>query len=500
MDQVNLIPGYDYIGRGFDAFSSFDATALTSKQRLFNSSTPSEQTYDINDKVFSVPQNVGVMEVQSRDGQAHEFSQKSDFSEFLSAKVGIEGSYLAFSAAFKASFDSISQSVSEFQFGLYDIYTDGFALALKDSSRSQLLPSVLNDPDFQNLPIFYSQDNSHLFYRFFEKYGTHFVSSVEMGGRLFYSVAIDKSYNFSSIDFEAKLTAEYKAVFGAKAEAEINWTSIGEVWTDNRIVTINAVGGDDSILNALVKPEPPQNFDDTFTHWLSSWSMNPGPMNFTLMGIESLFSGDQHEAVKAAAQAYNQQHLLIEAQGGSDLESTTGNIILNGLPLMSPDFKDGGLTAAIIDRSSLEPIFTGIYKIDWRNTPNGGSYDYQDAMIDLSEFLGNTNIIAALLFWGQYSTWGHPTGDFYNFLRSIGAGSGLDKWTSWDTSASCQFCSYSIVGIPGWASGQAIETYVGAGNFNYDFPVDGSISYPSLSTEVDFKPEYINGELVYTPT
>ncbi|HEY9823907.1 MAG TPA: MAC/perforin domain-containing protein [Stenomitos sp.] len=500
-----LIPGYDYVGKGFDVFGEFNQTSI--KQPLFMTTTPSNQTYNLNNQSYVVPQNLGVMEIQQKNGCSTVFSEKSDFSEFLSLQAGIEGNYLAFSGEFNASFGNISKGTSDYQFGLYYLFTDGFAVELQQPTRDNLLPSVLNDPDFQNLPTTYTPENQILFFRFFDKYGTHFIRSVEMGGRLFYSVAIEKSYNFTETEFTANLTAEYNAaLFDVKANAQADWKSIDQTWVNNRQVTINAVGGDDSILNVLKQPEPPQNFNDTYTQWLTTLATQPGPVNFTLMGVDAIFSGEQADAVKTAIEAYCQRRVVLNAVGSDQIQSTTGSITLDNQPLLQPNFQDDGLTVAIIDRVSLEPLFQETYKMGWRPgmwNPNSleypVNYDYSDLMEDLQEFEGNADVIVAIVFWGQYSVWGYPTQAFYDFLCRCGAGNALlGDWTDNSTSFSDRACAYAIAGVPGFAKGQAVESYAALkppGTYYYQ-----GMTYPSLTLQVDLKPEYVGGKFMYTPT
>ena len=378
--MADLIPGYDYVGRGFDVFGTFDIRSLAQKERLFSTNTPGDQTYMLGETVYVVPQNTAVLEVKAQEGQTVFFSQKSDVSEFFSAQAGIEGNYMAFSAAFEAAFGSIAKRVSEYQFGMFYLTTEGFAVEVIEATPDQLLPAVKADPDFMNLPTKYTPENEYLFFRFFDKYGTHFVRSVNLGGRLLYSVAIDKSYGFSQQDFETKLTAEYKATFGITSYAQVEWQNVGQSWADNRMVTIDAIGGDTSLLNGLKQSEPPDNFNQAFESWIASLPTNYGATNFALSGVDQLFSGDQAQAVKQAIAAYTQQHLFLQAQGGLS-KYVSGSIILGGKPVVLPQPQQsvGGLGLVVIDRTSLEPVFMASYP-----TNAATSTDYNQVVKDLA--------------------------------------------------------------------------------------------------------------------
>lgn len=444
---------------------------------------------------YELPKNVGAHLVPVHEGTAIAFNQKTAVSEFFSAKASVEGNYLAFSGQFSASFGMIEKSVSENQFGMYDLSTSGFEVEIINATKANLSPEVLDDPDYKDLPTTYNKDTEKLFFRFFHKYGTHFVKSVSMGGRLYYSIAIDKSFGFSSQEFKANIEVEYKAVFGIKADAEANWKRLDKTWVDYREVKIGAVGGDDSILNALLKPEPPDNHNALFTQWIASLETIPGAMNFSLAGVDTLFSGEQAEAVAQAAEAYTQMHLFLTAQGGKESESTTGTIILNGTPFLPPLFKGGGLSFGVIDRTSLEILYEGKFDVmeGWPHVDS--PYDYAVAAKNLKQFTGNDGVIVVMLFWGMYSIQGWPTGAMHDFILSLGAGSGFEQWSKHVEYPAWQNIAYALVGVPGWFHNQAFENYsVGSGLGNLVSP-----RFPSLELQVFLEPEYFGDEFRYSP-
>ena len=493
--MANLVPGHGFVGKGFDGFGQYDISAVANKAALFDSHTDSGRTWTnpSTGVTYELPKNVGAHPTPSHEGTATLFSQKSAVSEFFSAKASVEGNYLAFSGQFSASFGMIEKSVSEHQFGMYDLSTTEFEVEIIEATRANLSPQVLADPDFKDLPTTYNKDTERLFFRFFHKYGTHFVKSVSMGGRLYYSIAIGKSFNFSSAEFKANLEVEYKAVFGIKADAEANWKRLGKTWIDSREITIGAVGGDDSILNAMVKPEPPDNHNDLLTKWIASLETNPGAMNFSLAGVDTLFSGEQAEAVAQAAEAYTQMHLFLSAQGGKE-ESTMGTMILNGTPLSPPPFKGGGLSFAVIDRTSLEILLEGKFDVmkDFEKPPYPHHYDYTVVAENLEQFAGNDGVIIAMLFWGLGSVWGWPTGAMHDFILSLGAGSGFDQWSQHAEYPAWQNIAYALAGVPGWPHNQALENYSA-------LPAGSAFPYPGLELQVFLEPQYLGDSFRYSP-
>lgn len=495
--QAQLLPGSGIIGHGFDGFGRLDGSALTNKLRLFSFNTPGANTYSLNNVSYNVPQNADVMPVNARTGGSQTFTQKTDVSQFFSAQIGVSGKYFAFSGEFNALFQRITNQVSENEFGLYYFTTDGYVLEITDPTPANLDPSVLQDPDYLDLPKTFNADDSAnvaAFFRFFYKYGTHFVNSVSMGGRLFYSISIDKSYGFSSTEFEADLSVEYKAVWGAKAQAQVEWNQLSQSWVANRTVTISALGGDDSILNVLSPPVSGENYNDALTNWIGTIAANPGPMNFSLMGVDQLFSGTQATAVQQAAQLYNTQMLLLSTTPSTnpdDPSGSGGQIVLNGTLIQPPTFSTTGVQVAVFDRTSLALIFTGCYP-DNNPFAIGSQYDYTNVYDDLSEFSNDANVLIAMNFWGQFSITGYPTGDMLAFMQGCGAGSGLEEWGQYNTSAAYCVCTYALVGVPGMSPGAGVETFIKTTD------VTGE-PFPGLQMQVFLQPGFVAGQLQYTP-
>src|SRR5206468_4266351 len=117
---------------------------------------------------------------------------------------------------------------------------------------------------------------------------------------------------------------------------------------------------------------------------------------------------------------------------------------------------------------------------------------------DLQDFAGQSDVLVAMVFWGQYSIWGYPTGQMYDFVRSLGAGPALDRWASWSHSAQYQTCAYAIAGVPGWATGQAQEQYAGVQAWVFRHLPEPD--YPGLELQVFLEPQSLGNALLYSPT
>jgi uncharacterized protein with LGFP repeats len=151
---------------------------------------------------------------------------------------------------------------------------------------------------------------------------------------------------------------------------------------------------------------------------------------------------------------------------------------------------------AVIDRSSLDVLHGDVYP------DKGGADIYGQLASALAPYDGNSGVLVAILVWGATNSTsdplGYPTPGLYDFLVSIGAGTGLALWTQptgssvpIGSSGGTFWISYGIVGVPGGQAGSAFEDF----NSNHNPNV-----VPVVDLEVFLRPESEPGKIVYTPS
>jgi hypothetical protein len=216
-----------------------------------------------------------------------------------------------FSAGFKQSFETSREEERESNFCLREASQLVYSIELVNP-RQEMIPSyVTQDPVFGDMQRLldgteqFSDAIAPTFFKFFNKYGTHIISSVNMGGYLNYYCSTQKSYSKDTKDFKAQVEAEYGALFSGSGSGE--WGKVTENWTKSRNARIVGYGGNPS--SALVSDvistwSKGQNFKDDFATWTSSISDYPSPVGFSLYPIGGLFAGKQGDIMRAAYQAY----------------------------------------------------------------------------------------------------------------------------------------------------------------------------------------------------
>lgn len=451
------IPGASVLGWGFDIFGSYGPDSKKSQLFLLPDSGQ-EWTYGPTGVTYNLPQNVSVDELTDSSGTSYVFSTRSEFQEHFAAQAGVSAEYGVFSGQFEASYSNTTTDESEYSYGIYQMYNWTWRLTLQDQSLSGLAPWVKSDPDYTSLPDTFNDDNAALFFRFFDKYGAFYVSGVTVGGRLYYSVAVLKSYTTNEREINAKLNLEYDAVFSAEADSEARWEQATFNWTTNRVVSVRALGGSNEPLNIVV-PAYDDNFGELFSDWLEDVAQSPVAVDFQITPIWQLFSGAKAEALATAFEAYTQDRLYVESKPLSSVIIVGGNAVFP--PVERPDMSSG-FQVCVLDRSNLEPIFNNFYSISRR----AGWYSdwpkmYDGMYEDLSNYL-DSKYLFIFATWGMVGAF-FPTEKVYGLMLSCGAETGLGGWEAvFDLQESMNFkgVNYVLVGVPTRGPGTGFQTYV----------------------------------------
>lgn len=496
-----LLPGCMYLGLGYDLSGGFDIEGVQGMGRIFDTGQPGAVQY----ADWPVPVNVRADAVGELQVETKVFESRSDLAQTFGVKAGLKAGYMGFSGSVSASFESIAKQLSEYFFGMSSYYSTGYEVRLDEATLSHAVPEVLADPDVTGLPDTYNPNdpqNQAAFFRFFGKYGTVFVSSVRMGGRLFYNAWIDKSHGMTSADVEAAMKAEYAAVFSANAS--VTWRNVDNRWANNRRSSIQALGGDPTTLKGLSDPKQGDSYSTQYSAWVDSVPTNPGPVSFGLTDIAILFSGAKADAVRQAAADYRGRQMTVQGT----FEAST--IQLNGAPAALNSVAPTGAGFAVFSRADLSLLASGKVESSgdgaWSWSAGQTKAPYDALTAQLMPYVGNSQVIVAMLIWNSADLSSNflavPTPQLFDVLHSIGASDGLAQWGhpvasnatpdphfgTGSISAYGKF-SYAVVGIPGSQAGDALE----------DFDRVRS-DHPAVSLPVLLRPESNGTAISYRPS
>lgn len=466
--ETRFIPGTSSLGLGFNVFGDYGASSL--KAPLFDIELFNIGNEGTPGGTFVKAQNTHYnSDVASGESRSFVYASRKSYQESLAAKVKISGKIGAFKGAFDASFDMKSSNEDRYLYGAYVQTLRFWELSIQDKSWKNLSDQILTDPVFKEVPDIYTKDNAHLFFRFFHKYGCHFVTKVTLGARINYFSKIAKSYSEEELAIKAKLKLEYETVLTkAEGEVEASWKELGKEWTDHRESYMQILGGDKVVISKLSGITPA--FGEAASHkslydaWLNSLKENPSVIDYELSPIEEIFSGDKVSQVRKAAGVYSGSIIAVKSQGS--LIGQFSAILLNGksIPTDNPTLEEA-FHLVVINPSTLAVEFNKTYIYLGRQESPSISHQLKS---DIEKENGWNGMIVAMNVRGKFS--GNKLMPFLpkrlfsssikEFLYACGvSGKVLDEWGLDDKGI-----TFAAVGISGGAPESALVDYQSINN------------------------------------
>ncbi len=425
--MYNLVPGAEIVGYGYNIFGdySFDSAI----RPLFKLGAPSPWVAP-SGKTYDLPTNVPAPGGSGSSASASFFATASDFVSYFQGSASVSGSVCAFSASFSSSYSTSQQVSSSNSWALVNADLVSWHVGINYSPEI-LLDEVKNDPDWKALPQTFDPNdraNTLAFYRFFQKFGTHFISNVVVGGSLYYYFAVSRDANYSAEQIETSASAEYHGLIcSAQAEAQANWGHCAQGWTSNRqshAVTVPATAG---VIDWVNPPDGAYDQNGGFASWKTEVTNNPSRCKFSLTPIWMLFSGTQWLALQEAYAAYGSNRISIEAYRNgiaTILVNSDAMIPAGGYPVTGTQ----GWQLVVLDRKNLEVKLNKFYTMDYTQ-PNWPDPTCNLMAADLRPFSGGKDhlLIAATSNIDDACS---PNTTLDAVFKSFGSGIGLDVWMS----------------------------------------------------------------------
>lgn len=454
------IPGIGVVGFGFNIFKNYDQSSTTSQ--LFNLGALDSDTFALGSTIYTVPANVAVTPLKSREGESQVYSSREKVQDHFSLKAGITGTGFGFTGHIDSSYSKIRNSSKDYFYALVEESDEAFALKLKDSGKGML------NGDFKDemalVPERYTLETQNAFFSFFRKFGTHYVDQVKMGGRLQYSVAIEKSFTSDETQLNINLDAEYKGAFASvKATSESEWKKVDKNWSQSRIVKVKAIGGNHAIMDALV-PTVGEWKGNFFAEWHASLEANPGAVGFNLRPISNVFQGAKSDEVGKALLAYINGGILVRAEiatsrgqhgvSGHPTIICAGSVIAAPEPMPAPPKPDDrmcGIQLALFESETHKPIFNRAY---YAVAGTAQVMELYRRMHNDVKMFNDKPYFCALSAFGMFSLL-FPSPEVTAWLTSCGASLAQWKDLMGKTAAGSGFVCYSFVGRNGSSVGAA---------------------------------------------
>lgn len=421
----DLVPGAEMLGYGFNIFGDYSFEAAL---RPLLTLGPTQPWNAPSGKVYSLPANVNTPGGSRSSATSQAFSSSQEFTNYFQTSASVSGSLGAFGGSFGASYSTDQQNNEDYSWALVeaDVYEWDVEI---NYAPDIILPEVLSDSDWSGLPQQFDPgdpNNVIAFYRFFQKFGTHFISMVSAGGTLYYYFAVENSAQYNAEQIGVSASFEYRALISStQVQAQANWGQTAANWTSNRQSHAETVPATPAIVG-WVNP-PPGSYDTggSYAEWQDAVTNFPSRANFSLQPIWALFSGSQWSALQAAYAAYGSNRVSVQAA-----PDHTATMIVNGTPMTptgdQPSPNTPGWQLLVLDSRTLAPQLNRYYNIQ-PNTVNWPDPTYDKMAADLNPYLGSAAymLIAATSYMDEGA---NPDASFYAILRSFGGGAALDRW------------------------------------------------------------------------
>jgi hypothetical protein len=212
------------------------------------------------------------------------------FEKSLHVDASVTVSNAMFSVDATAAQAKALRTSEDAYYALRDSFISFWAVYLSDTT---VVPEDTFDTG--DIPVPFLHVNRQKYEFFFNRYGTHFVSRVWVGGKASLAFTVLKSANISKEDVQAGIKASFGAAASGSVKTEM--TQAKEKLQSSAECTVWGTGGDELKLAAL------SSFDEaSYNQWLQSIKPNPQVVELEVAGIWTLVKDP--DKAKALQDAY----------------------------------------------------------------------------------------------------------------------------------------------------------------------------------------------------
>jgi hypothetical protein len=392
---------------------------------------------------------------------------RDEFQRTFSAKASVHASAGGFSGQMEAAYSRTFSESSQYSYSLTNLYQRIALLRLDTDRASKALSQHFIDA-YRALPERPTDENLPAFAAFFHDFGFYFTAELALGGTLEYYVAVHNDTKLGTESIEAKVRAEYRAVFVAgELSGEIKNDEEFKKYLAGRTINILARGGRPELLAQLIGVDPGKPSDETvqrYDRWLASIEESPAVADFQLLGVWELIpevnkrQAVQDAFIKMLPTLRPRLTTVVSPQPGA-----VPSLVL-GKPLTpaKPGKPVNGFQLVVLDRAKVGPA--GVLSDHYYEAANSSSaaydamYDKIAADLDHLDLAGQSQVIIFASF--GLSVHRAPTTRLARSLRSAGAGSLLEMWmekTQPSIDPALAPLSYLLVGVPGQGTHSGVE-------------------------------------------
>lgn len=372
----NYIPGLDILGKGYDVFGRFahpsgvyNANIFQDFVTLAEADNSATTQASVDGTTYDVPYPVSIVEEHTAEGTYVQGSSVSNFQSELDVKVKMKGKYKFYSGEARFGFHQAKQTSQQLYYTRFSSLSKAYRLALPANSKIR----PLLDPDF--LAALESDDNTTAAIDdFFDRYGTHFLAEIVLGGSNNYYATVEKSSVSTEMEVQASVKASYNSLFASgSVSVDSSYSSTEYEASTHSETGIETVGGDSTLAPLMLTDE------DAYGLWLDSIMVDPALVDFTDQSLRPIWELCDTTESNVRQQAL--QDRFDELAGVSNSTNTQG-VLQHGAAIYPPwGTKDDWnlfLTPSVIGRSEEDQaadVDNAILEFDYGIDD---SFDYPD--------------------------------------------------------------------------------------------------------------------------
>lgn len=262
------LPGIEYLGKGFNLLgpNGIQPTPGDTKT-IFN--LDMDDSYKIKDTVYEKPSVAEVFPDNGYKGKLTFSKTVIQATKKFTATFGLEAEYGDFSANVDSSFSEETRESTDTAILMIEDEILGYSVTL--GSKQSI--STLNFTEAFKAALDGTMNPQELF----ERYGTHFIKSVRLGGKV---IALSSSISTEKVEekeFTVSAKAKYDGVVSVEATASYTKSNKSKFNSDSIKQELMVYGGAASLQIALQKAPSPTAFEK----WAASVDKTPTFSNIT---------------------------------------------------------------------------------------------------------------------------------------------------------------------------------------------------------------------------
>jgi hypothetical protein len=198
----NKLPGLDKIGGGVNTKTAAYAAWNSITSLLKN--LPCDQVVQVLSKSYNIPSGFSVSVGNTSRYYQVVGSGRDTYMKQITASLTGSGSYGGFSGTLKSSFNMAEDTTESYSFGTHVFEQQLYSLTLPKNLDGLLDPQFDGDLKGPMSPT-----------EFYDKYGTHYTSSILVGAKASLSLFSQFKSQYSESTFKTDLSAAYKGIAGS---------------------------------------------------------------------------------------------------------------------------------------------------------------------------------------------------------------------------------------------------------------------------------------------